>query len=297
MMQIRKNKTFRRFLEKTIWILPDKWVVALQYRVLVGRWPNLKDPKRFTEKVNWYKLNYHDPIMTQCVDKHLEKAYLKEKGFEDYLPKTLQVGESIEEIDFDTLPEAFIIKCNNGYGNNVIVRDKSKMDKAEIYTTFNEWHSSSPVVFGREWAFVHVKPKIMVEELLVAHDSSQKECLNDYKVMCFNGVPRIVWVDMGRSSNHSRNFYDINWNPLHVESDCPTSDYPVEKPSGLNKMLDIASVLSKDFPFVRVDFYCFDNRVYIGEMTFYPWSGCVNFKPDSFDFELGEMFKLPQPRK
>lgn len=296
-MQIRKNKTFRRFLEKAIWILPDKWVVALQYRVLVGRWPNLKEPKRFTEKVNWYKLNYHDPMMTQCVDKHLEKNYLKEKGFEEYLPKTLQVGASIEEIDFDALPEAFIIKCNNGYRNNVVVRNKSKMNKEEIYKVFHEWHSTSPVVFGREWAFFHVEPKIMVEELLVAHDRSQEECLNDYKVMCFNGEPRIVWVDMGRSSNHRRNFYDINWNPLHVESDCPMSDYPVEKPSSLNKMLEIASVLSKDFPFVRVDFYCFDDRVYIGEMTFYPWSGCVNFKPDSFDFELGKMFKLPKPRE
>ena len=119
--------TTSEFLEKTIWILPDKWVVALQYRVLVGRWPNLKKPKRFTEKVNWYKLNYHDPMMTQCVDKHLEKNYLKEKGFEEYLPKTLQVGASIEEIDFDALPEAFIIKCNNGYRNNVVVRNKSKM--------------------------------------------------------------------------------------------------------------------------------------------------------------------------
>ena len=220
-------------------------------------------------------------MMTQCVDKHLEKNYLKEKGFEEYLPKTLQVGASIEEIDFDALPEAFIIKCNNGYRNNVVVRNKSKMNKEEIYKVFHEWHSTSPVV----------------EELLVAHDRSQEECLNDYKVMCFNGEPRIVWVDMGRNSDHRRNFFDVNWNPLHVESDRPSSDHPVERPSGLNKMLEIAKVLSKVFPFVRVDFYCFDDRVYIGEMTFYPWSGCVNFKPDSFDFELGKMFKLPKPRK
>lgn len=296
-MSIIRNKTFRRILEGFIWIFPDKWVIKCQYRALVGRWPNLKNPKRFSEKIDWYKLYYRDPLMTQCVDKHLEKDYLKEKGFEDYVPKTLQVKDRIEEIDFDKLPASFIIKCNNGYGNNVIVHDKSKMDIESIYKTFNEWHSTTPVVFGREWAFINVVPRIMVEELLVSKDGTQKGDLNDYKVMCFNGEPRVVWVDIDRYSNHSRNFYDLQWNQLPVESDCPVSKAPVPKPYGLEKMIEIAGVLAKDFPFVRVDFYSVNNRVYIGEMTFYPWSGCVNYKPDSFDFELGDMFKLPQPRK
>ncbi len=296
-MSIIRNKTFRRILEGFLWIFPDKWVIKCQYRALVGRWPNLKNPKRFSEKIDWYKLYYRDPLMTQCVDKHLEKDYLKEKGFEDYVPKTLQVKDRIEEIDFDKLPASFIIKCNNGYGNNVIVHDKSKMDIESIYRTFNEWHSTTPVVFGREWAFINVVPKIMVEELLVSKDGTQKGDLNDYKVMCFNGEPRVVWVDIDRYSNHCRNFYDLQWNQLPVESDCPVSKAPVPKPYGLEKMIEIAGVLAKDFPFVRVDFYSVNNRVYIGEMTFYPWSGCVNYKPDSFDFELGDMFKLPHPRK
>ena len=296
-MSLIRNRFFRRFLEKIIWVFPDKWVIMCQYRALVGRWPNLKKPKRFSEKIDWYKLYYRDPLMTQCVDKHLEKDYLKEKGFEDYVPKTLQVKDRIEEIDFEKLPNSIIIKCNNGYGNNVIVHDKSKMDIESIYNTFNEWHSTTPVVFGREWAFINVVPKIMVEELLVSNDGTQKGDLNDYKVMCFNGEPRVVWVDIDRYTNHRRNFYDLQWNQLPVESDCPLSDYPVVKPYGLEKMIKIAGILAKDFPFVRVDFYSVNNRVYIGEMTFYPWSGCVNYKPDSFDFELGDMFKLPQPRK
>ena len=289
------NKAVRRILENTVRFLPDRMVVMLQYRVKVGRWPDLKQPKRFSEKIAWYKLNYRDERMTRCVDKHLEKSYLEEKGLGEYVPKTLQVGDSIDDIDFDALPEQFIIKCNNGYGNNVIVRDKSKMNKANIYKTFNEWRIPSPIVFGREWAFFDVEPKIMVEELLVSHDGSQKE-LNDYKVMCFNGEPRVVWVDTNRSTDHKRNFYDVEWNPLDVESDCPVSHDAIPRPDGFGKMLEIARRLSKDFPFVRVDFYDVNNRVYIGEMTFYPWSGCVNFKPDDFDFKLGEMFQLPEKK-
>lgn len=296
-MGILKNKNFRRFLESVIKYFPDKLVIRLQYRALVGRWPNLKNPKRFSEKIEWYKLNYRVPLMTQCVDKYREKFYLDDKGFEEYVPKTLQVCDKIEEVDFDKLPDAFIIKCNNGYGNNVIIRDKSKMNKQEVYKTFNSWHSTSPVVFGREWAFLDVKQKILVEELLVSEDGTQKGDLNDYKIMCFNGEPRIIWADIDRYTNHCRNFYDLQWRQIPVESDCPNTSYNVKEPYGLSKMLEIASIIAKDFPFVRVDFYSVNNKVYIGELTFYPWSGCVNYKPDSFDFELGEMFQLPKPRK
>lgn len=296
-MAYYKNKTFRRLLEAVVKPLPDSMVVRLQYRALVGRWPNLSNPRRFSEKMEWYKLNYRDPLMTQCVDKYREKFYLDEKGFTEYVPKTLQVCDRIEEVDFDKLPDAFIIKCNNGYGNNVIVRDKSKMDKESIYRTFNEWHSTSPVVFGREWAFINVEQKILVEELLVSTDGTQKGDLNDYKFMCFNGSPKVIWADIDRYTNHRRNFYDLDWNQLPVESDCPNTDYDVPKPYGLETMLAIADKIAKDFPFVRVDFYSVNQKVYIGELTFYPWSGCVNYKPDEFDFTLGDMFKLPIPKR
>ena len=294
---IFKISWFRNILSSVLKFFPDKWVICLQHRSLVGRWPNLKDPKRFSDKMQWYKLNYRDPLMTQCVDKYREKFYLNQKGFEEYIPKTIQVCEHVEDIKYEDLPNSFIIKCNNGYGNNYIVRDKKKIDIEDINKVFNAWHSTSPVTFGREWAFINVPPKIMVEELLVSKDGSQRGDLNDYKVMCFNGVPRVVWVDIDRYSNHKRNFYDTKWNQLPVESDCPLSDYNVPRPYGLDKMLEIASTIAKDFPFVRVDFYSVNQHVYIGEMTFYPWSGCVNFKPDSFDFELGDYFTLPEPRR
>ena len=113
--------------------------------------------------------------------------------------------------------------------------------------------------------------------------------------MCFNGEPKVIWADIDRYTNHRRNFYDLKWNQIPVESDCPNTDYEVKAPYGLPKMLEIASQIAKDFPFVRVDFYSVNNKIYIGELTFYPWSGCVNYKPDSFDFELGNMFVLPEP--
>lgn len=264
--------------------------------MLIGHWPNTTNPKRFTEKLQWYKLNYRDPLMTICADKYLAKDYLSNKGYSEYVPKLYQVCNKIEEVVWDKLPNSFIIKCNNGYGANVIVSDKESLDINAINKQFGKWKQLSTVVIAREWAYKDIPPKIIVEELLVSKDGTQKGDLNDYKIMCFNGTPRVIWVDVDRYTNHKRNFYDTQWNLLPVKSDCPTYDNVLPAPYGLEKMLEIAASIAKDFPFVRVDFYSLNQRIYIGELTFYPWSGCVKYTPDSFDFELGDMFELPNPK-
>ena len=275
-------------------ILPDSWVVRLQYYASLGRWPNLKNPQRYTEKLEWYKLNYRVPLMTQCADKYRVRKYIEGKGYGEYLPTLYQVCDTVDDIDFEKLPESFAIKCNNGSGTNIFVHDKSQMDKQAILSEGHMWNEVNTIAVGREWAYVNIVPKIVVEELLVAEDDAQKNDLNDYKIMCFNGVAKVIWVDVDRHIAHKRNFYDLNWTQLDVVSDCPLTETPIPKPFGFDKMIEIAEKIAKDFPFVRVDFYSLNNKIYIGELTFYPWSGCVQYTPDSFDYELGGYFNLPE---
>ncbi len=287
----------RRRLYPILDLFSDETVVKWQYFASLGRWPDLKNPKRFTEKLAWYKLNYRIPLMTQCADKYRIRFYLEEKGYGDYVPKLYQVCDRFEEIDFDKLPEAFAIKCNNGSGTNLFVKSKEEMDVAQMAEEASLWNEVNTISVGREWAYENIEPKIVVEELLVSKDGTQKEDLNDYKVLCFNGEPKVIWVDTDRHSDHRRSFYDLDWKKLDVVSDCPVCDGDVPKPFGLEKMIEISREISKDFPFVRVDFYSLNQRVYIGELTFYPWSGCVQYTPDSFDFELGSYFDLPEIKR
>ena len=291
------SKRTRRSLYKVLDILPDKTVIKLQYYASLGRFPNLRNPKRFTEKLQWYKLNYRTPLMTQCADKYRIRFYLKDKGYEGYVPELYQSCDKFEEIDFEKLPNSFAIKSNNGCGTNIFVKSKSDVDMDKIAAEVSTWNAVSTISVGREWAYQNIEPKIVVEELLVSRDGTQKNDLNDYKILCFNGVPKLLWVDVDRHIDHRRNFYDLEWNDLGVVSDCPNSSVPVPKPYGFEKMIDIAKDIAKDFPFVRVDFYSVNQRIYIGELTFYPWSGCVQYTPDSFDFELGSYFTLPPVTK
>lgn len=291
------SKKTRRSLYKILDILPDKTVIKLQYYASLGRWPNLKKPQRFTEKLQWYKLNYRTPVMTQCADKYKIRFYLKDKEYEDLSPELYQVCDTFEEIDFDKLPDAFAIKCNNSSGTNIFIKDKSKMNLDEIAEEVRSWKKVKTISAGREWAYENIEQKIVVEELLVSKDGTQKDSLNDYKFLCFNGEPKLLWVDMDRASNHKRAFLDLDWNMLDVTSNRTKTDEFIPKPYGFEKMIEVAKDVAKDFPFVRVDFYSLNEKIYIGELTFYPWSGCVEFTPDSFDFELGSYFTLPPVTK
>lgn len=291
------TKKTRRSLYKLLDILPDKTVVRLQYYASLGRFPNLKNPQRFTEKLQWYKLNYRTPLMTQCADKYKIRFYLKDKGYEDFSPELYQVCDEYSEIDFDKLPDAFAIKCNNSSGTNIFITNKADMNLDEIATEVSSWKKVKTISAGREWAYEDIEQKIVVEELLVSRDGTQKDSLNDYKFLCFNGEPKVLWVDVDRATEHKRAFYDLDWNMLDVTSNRTKSDKPIEKPYGFERMIEVAKDIAKDFPFVRVDFYSVNEKLYIGELTFYPWSGCVEFTPDSYDFELGGYFELPPVTK
>jgi hypothetical protein len=288
------NEDQKRKLYKVLDLLPNKLVLNLQYYATVGRMLNLRNPKRFTEKIHWYKLNYQTPLMTKCADKYLMRDYVEEKGYASFLPKLYAVYDSFEKIDFNNLPNSFAVKCNNGSGTNIFVSNKIDSDYKSIKRIIESWEKVNTLSVGREWAYKNIIQKIVVEELLVPEDDFQrKNGLNDYKILCFNGNPKYAWIDVSRHTDHRRNFYDLNWNKLDVVTDKPNAEGSIMKPYGFDKMIEIATKFAQDFPFVRVDFYSLNNKVYIGEITFYPWSGCVQFTPDEFDFEMGDLFDLP----
>lgn len=292
----RLTKEQRRKLYGVLNILPDKLVIYLQHYAALGRMLNLKNPKRFTDKIQWYKLNYRDPLMTKCADKYQVRNYLEEKGLHNITPTLYQVCNSFEEIKFEELPNSFVIKSNNGTGTNIFIEDKKALDFEEVKDIIKSWNQVNTITVGREWAYKDIEPKIIIEEILKPKDEFQlKYGLNDYKFMCFNGKPELVWVDIDRHGFHSRKFYTKDWSELEVLSDRESFNGKLHKPFGYEKMIEISTQIAADFPFVRVDFYSLNNRIYIGELTFYPWSGTVKFNPDEFDYRLGELFNLPKP--
>lgn len=284
-----KNLRFR--ILRLLRFIPDKLMIRIQYFIKLKRWLNLKNPKRYTEKIQWYKLFYRNPLMVKCVDKYAVREYVEEKGLGHILNTLYGVYDSFDDIDFDALPDKFIIKANNGSGTNYICKDKSRLDVEKLRKEFADFFMQAGASAGREWAYEGVKPRIIVEELLEDNTSHDKS-ISDYKFLCFGGHPEYVVYDVDRFTNHKRNIYDTEWNNIHISSDCPCSDKEYPKPDKLEEMLEIAKVLSSDFPAVRVDLYCVEGKIYFGELTFFPWSGYVQYEPDNFDFEVGKKFQL-----
>lgn len=231
--------------------------------------------------------------MQHCVDKYQVREYVRNKGFEHSLVKLIAKYDSIESVDWDMLPEKFVIKTTNGGGglNVVICEDKKKLDIESLRETLH-CKTINSRTGGREWAYYGLKPGIVIEKLLV-NEENPKAGINDYKIFCYGGKAKYIIVDVDRYIGHKRNFYDTNWKNLHIVSDCPASDKEIERPENFNEMIKIAEKLSEDFPYVRVDLYNISGKIFFGELTFYPWSGYVQFEPDEFDYELGKMFILP----
>ena len=292
--KIFKTREARSRMLKLLRFIPDKPMVELQYYVKTGRKPNLKDPKRFTEKLQWYKLYYRDPLMKQCVNKYSVRDYVRQKGLEEILVPLYGHYARPEEIDLDALPDRFVLKKQHGGGglDVILCTDKEKLNREDalrqLAIAFDKVPSRRG---GREWAYWGMETGIVAEELLV-NERNPEAGMDDYKFFCYNGKAEYLVVDTDRYIGHKRNFYDRDWNNLHVTSDCPACDREIPKPENFEEMLRVAEKLSEDFPFVRVDLYNISGRIYFGELTFYPWSGYVQFDPDEADFLLGKDFEL-----
>jgi len=295
--KIIRSKSLRLSLLKALSWVPDTIMVRFQYWLKFGFFPDLKSPKRYSEKMQLYKLKYRNPVLSQCVDKYDVRDYIKGKGFGDYLVPLYGVYDKIEDVVIKDLPKQFVVKNTTGGGgmNVIIVKDVSKLNWKEICDQVNKWpiHHKGDVDVGREWAYTNMpRTKILVEKLLEPLD---KHGLVDYKFFCFNGRAEYLYVMSDRvfGKDAALAIYDRNFNKTdYYEKGERRSTDILPRPKNYLKMLEIADKLSEDFPQVRVDLYNIDGSIYFGELTFYDESGYVRFDPDSFDYVLGDLFKI-----
>lgn len=292
--KIIKSQRLRFAILRALSFIPDKWMLSLQYYMKLGRRIDFRNPKRFTEKIQVYKIGYRNEVLHMCVDKYDVRQYVESLGLADILNESYAIYEDCRSIDLDNLPDSFVVKTTDGGGgeNIMICKDKSVLEKEAFYAELLKWKNKKDINAGREWAYTGIRKSRYIVEKLLVNTENPEAGIADYKFFCFNGQPEVIVYDTDRYVGHKRNFYDTAWNNLNVSSDCPQCDRNVPRPEGLDDMLKVAAELSKGFPFVRVDLYYVEGRVIFGELTFYPWSGYVQFVPDSFDFELGDMFDL-----
>lgn len=252
---------------------------------------NLNNPKTFNEKLQWLKLYNHNPLYTTLVDKYAVKQYVTNVIGVQYVIPTLGIWNRYEDINFDILPEKFVLKCTHDSGSVIIVDNKNKIDYKYIKEKLNRALSINYYWMGREWPYRNVPRKIIAEKYMA--ESSQ---MIDYKFLCFNGNPRIVFTCTERFSSDGLKvtFFDLDWNRLDFERHYPSSKKKIERPYNLELMISLSEKLSKGIPFVRVDFYEIDGRVYFGEMTFFPGGGMEEFTPQIWDRELGDWIVLPK---
>ena len=284
-------------LKKTARLYPDKFYIKAYYRLVMGSKLNLKEPKTFNEKLQWLKLYDRNPEYIQMVDKIAVKKYVANIIGEEYIIPTLGIWDKFEDIDFDKLPNQFVLKTNHSGGSSgiVICKDKKTLDIEAARKKLNKSLRTNYFYKTREWPYKEIKPRILAETYL--EDESKSE-LKDYKFFCFNGEPKIIQVDFHRFEDHTRNIYDIDWKLLDLKIKLKNDpNFIINKPVQLNKMLEFASLLSKNIPHVRVDFYYANGKIFFGELTFYHGSGTENFIPNSWNYKLGHWIGLPQVEK
>lgn len=252
----------------------------------------LDNPLTYNQKIQWLKLYECLPIKTKLADKFLVREWVKNKIGDKYLIPMLGVYTNPESIDFDKLPDKFVLKANHGSGWNIIVNDKNSIDQEKIKNTLRDWlNSNYGYKRGQELHYANIEPKIIAEKFI---DSIDDVC--DYKFLCFNGEIKYIWVDSLRYIDHRRDFFDLNWNHLNIVQKVRNADTIPKKPTNLSEMINIVSKLAKDFTHVRVDLYNVEGKIYFGEMTFSSANGTEKMTPIEFNRELGDLIQLPQEK-
>lgn len=271
---------------------PEKYVHKMFYNRM-GYHLNLDVPTTYSEKLQWLKLYWHNPLLTTLVDKYAVKDYVAKQIGERYIIPTIGVWDNVSEIDWDALPNQFVLKCTHDSGGLVICTDKSKLNKKAAKRKLQKSLSHNYYYYGFEWPYKNVKPRIIAETYL--HDSKSDD-LADYKFFCFNGVVKAMFVATERNRKDEEvkfDFYDADFNHLPFTQGHPNSRRIVEKNSCFEKMKELASELSKDLPHARVDFYEINGKIYFGEMTFFHHGGWTKFEPKEWDYTFGEWLSLP----
>lgn len=286
------NKDMQFFIKNTLRFIPDELYLKLAFYLKFRRKLNLKDPRSLSEKIQWLKLNYRENRFSDLVDKYLVKDIVKRKIGEKYIIKTYGVWNSFEEINFNSLPNKFVLKCNHDSGGIAICKDKSDFDIESARRIIETHLKRNYFWHGREWAYKNVKPVILAEELL---ETKTGEDLRDYKFFCFGGKMKIFKVDCDRFSSHKAFYFDANKNVLPFSEKIfkpGVGDMVPSLPDNIDTMIANAEKLAEDLKFARVDFYNIDGKIYFGEITLYPASGMDVFDPEEWDYKLGDFLDL-----
>ena len=283
-----------KFIEFIGPLLNDRLYLQWKWRFKMGSKLNLKNPQTFSEKLQWLKLYDRKPEYTTMVDKVKVKDYVAERIGLEYIIPTIRVWNTPEEIDFDSLPNQFVLKCNHNSGGLFICKDKTKITKKKWHGVLSGLRKSlkyNYYMLGREWPYKNVERKILAEKYIM--DDSEGD-LKDYKFFCFNGIAKFCQVISGRSSKMSVDFFDKEWRhqPFHEPRTYPFSNDIIEKPMHLEKMWEMAEKLADGNPFSRIDFYEVCGKVYFGEITFFPTNGMGGFDPVEWDYKFGEWINL-----
>lgn len=281
-----------RFLNLFAKQLSDKAYIEWKWFVTFGRRINLDNPHTFNEKLQWLKLYNRIPDYTRLVDKYEVKKHVAALIGEQYVTPTLAVYEHAEDINFDALPNQFVLKTTHDSGGIVICTDKSKLNKEKAIKTLDKALKTDFYAYTREWPYKDVPRRIIAEQYIPTPDGD----LRDYKFFCFDGVPKVMFVAADRftpGEETTFDFFDMDFNHIDVRNGHPNATKVIEKPEGFELMKELAARLSAGMPHVRVDFYDINGKIYFGEMTFFHFSGFVEFKPQNLDNVMGEYIHLP----
>ena len=286
--EILKKTPLHGLYYRILHLVPDRIYVTVQYKNKVGKWPNLKNPSTFNEKLNWIKLNERDPKLTVFCDKLAVRDFVSKKIGDEFLIPLLGVYESFDEIDFSLLPNQFVIKATHDSGSVIICKEKKQFDFVTAKYSLDSALESNYFYVNREWPYKNIKPRLIVEKLL-------NESIIDYKFFVFNGEAQYLYLGKGLVRDHSLRiaFFDMDGNKAPFgRMDYPLLEEDVKMPNNFKEMKKIAEILANDLPFVRVDLYSVGEKIYFSEMTLTPAGGYTPFLPDEYDKILGEKINL-----
>ena len=295
---IKEPKFILYYIEKYLKIrMNDKLYLEILYKKIFNRELDLKNPKTFNEKLQWLKLYNRNPKYTELVDKYEVKKYIKDLIGEEYIIPTLGIYDKFNEIDFDKLPNQFVIKCTHDSGSIIICRDKNKLNLKDAKKKIEKALKKNFFYGGREWPYKNVKPRIIIEKFM---QNGEEESLKDYKFYCFNGTPKFLYVSEGMENHETAkvSFFDMNleFTDFHRD-DYKQMDKKPDKPVNFEEMKKLVAKLSKNIPFLRVDLYEINRKVYFSEFTFSPCSGFMPFNPEKYDEIIGNLLELPGEKK
>lgn len=273
--------------------LSDEKYLKIFYWANMGKKLNLDNPQTYNEKLQWLKLYNRKKEYTKLVDKYEAKKIVADIIGDQYIIPTLGVWKNFGDIDFNSLPNQFVLKTTHDSGGVVICRDKETFDIEKAKRIIEKSQKNNFYLMGREWPYKDVEPRIIAEEY---KEDAKTEELRDYKFFCFNGSAKALFIASDRQSDSETkfDFFDMDFNHLDFTNGHPNADVYPDPPENLKLMQELAEKLSVGFPHVRVDFYEVNGKVYFGELTFFHWSGIVPFDPEEWDYKFGSMIELPQ---